>query len=67
MTSLSRQARPVEILTPDEVRLLIGACSAWAPTGIRNRALIALLYRSGLRIGEALALFPITSTSPASS
>jgi site-specific recombinase XerD len=29
-----------------------------APTGIRNRALITLLYRSGLRISEALALKP---------
>ena len=29
-----------------------------APTGIRNRALIMLLYRSGLRISEALALRP---------
>lgn len=29
-----------------------------APTGIRNRALIMLLYRSGLRISEALSLKP---------
>jgi site-specific recombinase XerD len=48
----------VEILTPDEVRKLILACSHRAPTGIRNRALIALLWRSGLRLAEALALFP---------
>jgi site-specific recombinase XerD len=47
---------PAEVLTPDEVRALIGACSSNAPTGIRNRALIAVLYRSGLRVGEALAL-----------
>jgi integrase len=26
------------------------------PTGIRNRALLAVLWRCGLRIGEALAL-----------
>ena len=37
---------------------LLGACSMRAPTGIRNRALIMLLYRSGLRISEALALRP---------
>jgi site-specific recombinase XerD len=30
-------AHPAEILTPDEVRALIRACSATAPTGIRNR------------------------------
>jgi site-specific recombinase XerD len=29
-----------------------------APTGIRNRALIAVMYRAGLRISEALALRP---------
>ncbi len=49
---------PAEILTPDEVRAVIGACSNRAPTGIRNRALIVVLYRGGLRISEALALKP---------
>jgi site-specific recombinase XerD len=49
---------PAEILTGDEVRALIGACSNRAPTGIRNRALIVMLYRGGLRISEALALKP---------
>jgi len=34
------------------------ACSRYAPTGLRNRALIALLYRAGLRINEALSLYP---------
>ena len=29
-----------------------------APTGIRNRALLAVLFRSGLRISGALALYP---------
>ncbi len=33
-------------------------CSRRAPTGIRNRALIAVCWRCGLRIGEALALAP---------
>ena len=50
--------RPPEVLTPEEVRALIGACSNRAPTGIRNRALIAVLWRCGLRVGEALALDP---------
>ena len=49
---------PVEVLSPAEVRSLINACFNRAPTGIRNRALIAILYRCGLRIGEALALMP---------
>lgn len=49
---------PPEVLKEDEVRALMGACSKRAPTGVRNRALIALLWRSGLRISEALALMP---------
>ena len=52
------QRYPAEILTPDEVRALIKACSNRAPTGIRNRALLVLLYRGGLRIAEALRLHP---------
>lgn len=49
---------PAEVLTEDEVQRLIRACSSRAPTGIRNRALIVLLYRGGLRIAEALSLLP---------
>lgn len=49
---------PPEILTVDEVDSLLGACSNRAPTGIRNRGLIVVLYRGGLRLGEALALRP---------
>jgi len=49
---------PPEILTADEARALINACSSRAPTGVRNRALLVLLYRGGLRISEALALRP---------
>lgn len=47
---------PVEILSRDEVQALMAACSRRAPTGVRNRALLAVLYRSGLRISEALDL-----------
>ena len=49
---------PAELLTQGELRALLRACSPRAPTGIRNRALIAVLYRGGLRISEALALEP---------
>lgn len=40
------------------MRALITACSNRAPTGVRNRALIVLLYRAGCRISEALRLCP---------
>lgn len=47
---------PPEILTENEIAALLRGCSQTAPTGIRNRALITVMYRSGLRIGETLAL-----------
>jgi len=49
---------PPEVLTEQEVGALMAACSHRAPTGIRNRALIAVLYRAGLRVSEALSLRP---------
>lgn len=49
---------PPELLTPEEVRALLQACSPNAPTGLRNRALLVTLYRAGLRLDEALALRP---------
>lgn len=49
---------PAEPLTPAEVRRLLNTPSNRAPTGVRNRALIVLLWRAGLRINEALSLLP---------
>jgi len=50
------QTLPPEVLTLEEITALLSAPSPRAPTGIRNRALIAVLYRGGLRVSEALAL-----------
>jgi site-specific recombinase XerD len=47
-----------DLLTPAEIELLMRQCSRRAPTGVRNRALLAVLWRCGLRLGEALALAP---------
>jgi integrase len=54
---------PAEPLTPDEIQRLLDACSRGA-TGIRNRAMITLLYCSGLRVSELLAIKP-SSIDPA--
>jgi site-specific recombinase XerD len=47
-----------DLLSGAEVEQLMRQCSRRAPTGVRNRALIAVLWRCGLRLGEALALAP---------
>jgi integrase/recombinase XerD len=47
-----------EVLTATEVRAILAQCSRTAPTGIRDRALIALMWRAGLRVSEALDLMP---------
>ena len=52
------RALPIEILTREEVDRLLRACSKRAPSGVRDRALIAVLFGAGLRIAEALALRP---------
>lgn len=46
---------PVEILERREVEALLAGCGT-SPTGRRDRAVLTLLWRSGLRISEALAL-----------
>jgi site-specific recombinase XerD len=53
-----RRRLDADLLTANDVEALIRCCSRRAPTGIRNRCLIVLLWRTGLRIGEALALMP---------
>ncbi|MBX3316694.1 MAG: tyrosine-type recombinase/integrase [Phycisphaeraceae bacterium] len=49
---------PPEVLTDEEVRALLDACGRYTPVALRNRALITLMYRAGLRVSEALTLQP---------
>lgn len=45
-------------LTKDEARALLAAPNTRCPTGLRNRCLLELMYRAGLRVGEVVALRP---------
>jgi len=47
---------PPEPLSAAEVRKLLLACSPDSDTGKRNRALLAVMWRTGLRCSEVLAL-----------
>ena len=59
MTKAAESARlDADLLTRAEVERLLKVCSRRAPTGIRNRAMIVLAWRCGLRISEVLALQP---------
>lgn len=60
MPSSNRGKRfPAEYLTTDEILSLMDACGPESdPIAMRHRALICLLWRSGLRLAEALALRP---------
>lgn len=48
---------PPEVLTSDEMYRLLDACGR-GPAGRRNRALITIMWRAGLRVSEALSLYP---------
>jgi site-specific recombinase XerD len=49
---------PAEVLSNAEISRLLAACSRRGPTGLRNRAVIVVCWRAGLRIAEVLALEP---------
>jgi site-specific recombinase XerD len=55
MKSTKGRTFPPESYTRDECLALLDACGTSA-YGVRNQALIALLWRAGLRLAEALAL-----------
>lgn len=52
----NRDVRAREHLTPSEVEALLEAASASQRYGQRDRTLMLLMYRHGLRVGEAVAL-----------
>lgn len=48
---------PAEILTVDEIKAILAACTTGS-VGLRNRAMLFVLWRCGLRVSELLALKP---------
>lgn len=54
--SPSRKRRLPKILSRDEARRLLAAPNLRAPTGLRNRCILELMYRAGLRVGEVVKL-----------
>lgn len=57
-TRTRRRRFPAEVLTDAEARALLDAVAGPPFARARNRALLAVLYRSGLRLSEALSLHP---------
>lgn len=56
---------PPEPIAPEKIRQLLDECSfkrngakTFSATSMRDKALISVMWRSGLRVGEALALEP---------
>ncbi len=47
---------PIEILTRNEVASLLDVISSTSWTGVRNRSLVTVMYRTGMRVNEALHL-----------
>jgi integrase/recombinase XerD len=49
---------PAEPLSADEMRALLAACGGATLQAVRNHALLVVMWRTGLRCSEALALRP---------
>ncbi len=47
---------PKAVPTPDDIRLVLNTCDVKSELGRRDRAILGLLFSSGLRIAEACAL-----------
>jgi integrase len=54
----NRKRKLPKTLTRAEVAALMAAPNLRAPTGLRNRVMLELMYRSGIRVGEVCNLRP---------
>lgn len=53
---MTRPSQPVDLLTHGEAMRVVEAFSRRHATGVRNRAMLAIMWRSGLRSAEARGL-----------
>lgn len=51
-----RKRRLPKVVTRDEAARLLAGPNLRAPTGLRNRCVLELMYRAGLRVGEVVKL-----------
>ncbi len=56
VAKLRLEHRELAILTPSDVEALIAAQPERSPLGLRNRAMIAFLYDTGVRVGELVGI-----------
>lgn len=52
-----RKLGPAAVLTEQQIRAILQTFGP-GPSGVRNRSLVLVLWRTGIRLGEALALAP---------
>lgn len=52
-----KETLPGTVFTKAEIESILGGCSNRGLSGIRNRALLALMFGAGLRISEAIAVY----------
>jgi site-specific recombinase XerD len=53
---VNARQKSIQLLTREEIISILGSFSRRYPTPVRNAALVAVLYRAGLRVSEALQL-----------
>ncbi len=58
LTAPRGEGRLPHVLKPEELEALFGEGSDRGPVGLRDRAVVELLYGSGLRVGELCGLRP---------
>jgi len=56
VASPRRPRRLPKVLTPEETAALLGAPDPATPAGMRDRAVLELLYATGMRVGELVSL-----------